>query len=141
MDLNQQDTVKAASEGAWLHLKGPDGVRLFADDATRKKPMRIHLLGGDAREVREYRHRLNNKRLNAGFRQEETTLDQTETDSISMLVECTIKFENIILDGNEVESNPLNAKMLYTRFPWIKEQVDAFIADRLNFLGNSSSAS
>ncbi len=141
MDLESLDTVKQSDEGVEMHVEAPDGQKLYADDAEKKLPMMLLLRGGDSTEVRTYRHKLASKKLNVSIRKGELSVEQTEDDNINLLAMCTTGCRNIIISGDEVEHSQESMKMLYRRFPWIKEQADVFIGDRLNYLGNLSKTS
>lgn len=62
------------------------------------------------------------------------TAEEIEESALRQLSICTVSWKGVKLDGQELECNPDNAYMLYSRLPWLKEQVDEFVGDRANFL-------
>lgn len=137
MDLSKLDTVKAADEGADLELLFDDKPIL---DEKTGQPWTIRLLGADSKEFMKISHKLQEKRLQRRFKggKQKFSLEELDADSMELLVACTKGWKHLQLDGAPVVFNDANVKMVYTRFPWIREQVDTFVNDRSNFLGESS---
>lgn len=137
MDLSQFDTEKAAEQGALCHLVNPaTNEKLYQDD---KSPVGIQVHGSDSSKYRKAQRTLNNKRLENQFkkRSQKITMEQLEEDSLELLVAVTVGWQGIVVDGEPLEFSEKNCRELYTRFTWIREQVDEFVTDRSNFLGNS----
>jgi len=61
-------------------------------------------------------------------------MDNAQEQSDAIIVACTIDWDGMMLDGEDLPFTEANVKMVYQRFTWIKEQVDVAIADRANFL-------
>ena len=59
---------------------------------------------------------------------------EQEEEGIDLLVVCTLGWQNMVVDGKELEFNVPNAKAVYRRFPWIRKQVDDAIGDIEGFL-------
>lgn len=139
MDLSSLDTTVAAEEGAELQLRNPVDDSVLRDEKTQD-PVSITLVGTDAKEYMKITHAIQNrrlgKRLGKGGRAK-LTAEELEADGLELLVASTKSWKHIVVDGQELPCNEKNVRMLYQRFPWIKEQVDEFIADRSNFLGES----
>lgn len=128
MDLSILDTRKAADAGAVLELVHP----------TTHKPLDIFitLAGVDSQVWKDAQRRQSNNRLKKkSFR---LSAEELEAEGVDMLAACTLDWENMILDGQELECSRENAARVYSRFSWLKEQVDEFIGDRANFLPNLS---
>ena len=58
--------------------------------------------------------------------------EQIQADSIEILAKCTLGWKNLVINGAE----PASAELMYTEYPWLREQADAWIHDRANYLGN-----
>ncbi len=141
-DLSSFDTTKLADEGAVMELCDPiDGRRLI--DEKSGDPVTITLIGQDAKQYQREVHKATNKRLNKRITKGRIKLsaEEIEGDSLDLLIKCTKSWTYINVDGEMLEFSQKNVRMLYERFPWIKEQVDEFTTDRSNFLGNSSTNS
>jgi hypothetical protein len=57
---------------------------------------------------------------------------------IDGVVSATVGWSNIEDGENPIPFSEGNARDIYTRFIWIREQLETFIADRANFLKASS---
>ena len=126
MDLKNLNVTEKAEEGSWCELEHPvTGETL---------DIRIKLAGIDSKTYREAARKQINKRLKKGLRK--ISVEDTEQEEIELLAACTLDWENVEYEGKELECNPENVKFVYKEFPWIREQVDAFIADRGNYLKN-----
>ena len=132
MDLEELDLGRDSQEGATLHLKHPvTGVLLYHGEV----PQTITVVGGDSPRWRKgqfdvYRRRVKESRRNNGT----VPPEALEKEAIELLVNGTIGWTAIILNGEDVPFSREAATRLYTKFSWIREQVDEFIGDRANFL-------
>ena len=126
MDLTQFDVVSPANEGVWMNLEHP----------VTGEPLevKIKLAGVDSDYYKKELRRQQNKRFKKGFRK--MNAEELESETIELLVACTLDWEGVELEGQTLECNPENVRKIYKQFPWIKEQVDNFINDRANFLKN-----
>lgn len=143
-DLAALDTTENAETGAWMHLQGPDYEDLYVGEKDDGKPVRILLLGADSKEFQQLQHKQTTKRVKQltkpgrRSRNELSSEDFTE-GSIDLLVRCTKGFENVIYNGEELDCTAANARKIYERLGFVREQAWDFINDRSNYLGNSSS--
>jgi hypothetical protein len=133
MDLSALDT-SLANEGVDLHLTHPVTGEPLLD--TDGKPVTIRLLGMDSSRYRRHNRALLNRRLENPAKK--PTADQIDEDNLAMFVALTVGWSGIGLDGVDLEFSEANAQKVYTRLPWVREQADAFIGDRKNFLRVSS---
>jgi len=124
MDLAKLDTLSPANEGVWMELEHP----------VTGEPLgiKIKVAGVDSDYYRKEMRRQQNKRLKKGIRT--ISAEELENEVIELLVACTLDWEGIEYEGKVLECNKENARMIYKKFPWIREQVDNFINDRANFL-------
>jgi len=135
MDLS---TLDAATEAA-MQLRHPGtNVVLKQDDG---RPITITLAGVDSERYRKAQRALTNQRLKMGGRRGGAgtlTAEELESAGLETLVACTVAWDGIILDGQALECNPANARTLYARLPWVRDQADEFMGERANFLTGSS---
>ena len=126
MELTQFDVVSPANEGVWMNLEHP----------VTGEPLevKIKLAGIDSDYYKKELRRQQNKRFKKGFRK--MNAEELESETIELLVACTLDWDGVELEGQALECNPENVRKVYKQFPWIKEQVDNFINDRANFLKN-----
>lgn len=145
MDLSKLDMREGADDGRWLQLTHPVTQELLWDDEKKKTgPVRIRLLGADSKKHRSKEYAARNRRLKQmgrggkrGGLMAGVTAEGLEEDATEVMVACTLGWENIQLAGQPLEFTPDAARSLYSEHEWIREQVDEFIADRANFLGEA----
>jgi hypothetical protein len=130
LDLNTIDTVRAANEGV--------EVELYHPGTNANLGIKIRILGKDSEQFRRIfaeQNRKRIKRMSKGgtFKVDVLTPEEMESDLIMLLAACTTGWSGVIVDGKELDCNRENAAALYTRFPWIKEQVDNSVGDRSLF--------
>lgn len=61
---------------------------------------------------------------------------ETERMWIETLAKCTLEWENLEDDGKNIPLTLENAIEIYTKYPFVMEQILNFIQDRENFLSN-----
>lgn len=130
MDLNKLTTAEKAETGSRMEIVNPaTGVPIGAF---------ITLTGTDSKTYQVAQHKIANKRMKRANRGNGMrfmpTSEEVEVESIELLARCTLGWENIEWEGNELSFNYENAKMIYTELLWLREQCVAFIEDRPNFL-------
>lgn len=135
MDLNSLNTKVAAEEGAKLSLVHPATGEVLTDEKTGKA-LTITLAGVDSDRYREADRRITDKRLattQAG-RKVSLTHKSLESDQLERLVAATISWDGVGLGAETLECTPDNVRKIYKELLWIREQVEAFVNDRANFL-------
>lgn len=128
-DLDQLDTIAAASQGVWMDVYHPITDEKMVD---ANGPWRIQVLGGDSKEFKRAISFEHEKA--AKSRKQVMSLEKRDQGGINALSAITVGWENIRMGGELVPFSRENAIELYTKYPWLKEQVDAFTAERSNFL-------
>ena len=135
MDLATIDTVKGANAGF--------DVKIYHPGTNEDIGVNIRVLGKDSDEFqrisRAQQKRRMDKLTKGGFRGANIPLESIEQDAIDLLASLTKGWKQedkstITLDGEELACTKENAVAVYERFPWIKEQIDAAIGDRANFI-------
>ena len=123
-DLAKLDTAKVAEEGAELRVAHPT----TGEDLG----ITITLIGTDSKTFRD----ISKSRATASLKKKtrEIDLDQNESDAVDLLAKCTKGWSGITENGKEVAFSFDNAVQLYTKYLWLREQIDRFMADRSNFL-------
>ena len=123
-DLAKLDTAKVAEEGAELRVAHPT----TGEDLG----ITITLIGTDSKTFRD----ISKSRATATLKKKtrEIDLDQNESDAVDLLAKCTKGWNGITENGKEVVFSYDNAVQLYTKYLWLREQIDRFMADRSNFL-------
>ena len=135
MDLSNLDTRRASEEGAWLTLRHPATDRPILDESTGA-PVRIKLLGKDSKAYQSRAMQLAQRHIGAGLGRKKVDLEAMSEEDTELLASATVAWEYIVVDHESLSCSTSNARTLYERFPWIKEQVQLFIGSREAFLGN-----
>ena len=119
-----EEQQKQAEEGVWMEVEDPNG-----------NPLGVHLklAGTDSEAYQKQLRKQQDKMLKRGnFK---ISAEEAENNSLNLLVACTLAWEGVEYSGEELECNKDNARWLYKTFGFIRDQVDEFIGDRANFLG------
>jgi hypothetical protein len=130
-DLNDMDIVSSANDGAKCVLRHPaTGEELFQDDGS---PVYLLLAGSDSNTYREAQNRVNNARLNrkSGTK---ITVEDIVAEQLTVLCECTLGWGGMIMGGVELPFDRKSVRGMYEKCPPFKEQAEAFILDRANYL-------
>ena len=136
-DFASLDIAAAADKGAELQVRDPiSGQPLEANG----QPVIIQLAGEDSDAYRRAERGAINRRLE-GRQRGKVTAEDLEAETISSLAAVTLGWSNVRLDGQELLFNQANARALYRRFRWLREQVNEFVATRANFLPRPSTDS
>jgi len=67
----------------------------------------------------------------------ELDLNANERDTIELLAQCTLGWTGITEGGKELPFSTANAVYIYTKYNWIREQIDNAIGDRSHFFINA----
>jgi len=136
LDLAALDTKKGAEEGFQLELRHPksgDPIGIW-----------IRVLGADSDTYQELLRELERRHAEILKRNMRASLSAEErrAEALELLAAATRGWsDKMIVDGSMLGFSPDAARKLYARFPWIREQVDAGVHDRGNFLpGNGTSS-
>ncbi len=68
------------------------------------------------------------------MRRGQISAEEIENDDLEQLVAVTVAWSGVGLDGSDLPYSADNARKLYKRLPWLREQAGAFVTDRANFL-------
>jgi len=135
MDLSKFDTVKAATQGAFLHLEF-DGKLLY--DEKTHEPVGLFCLGSDSQAYQNSKHkqqdsRIGRARIGRGGRMKNIKAEETDYEALQLVAGVVTGLRCIESSGVPLEFSYDNVVALFERFPWILEQADEFIHDRSNF--------
>lgn len=127
MELNKLDTRKGAEQGIDLEIVDPNG---------EKTEIVITIRGADSHTYQakftEIRRRVNNQLQK--MRRDRLPQGDLDAYDIELLAAVTVGWKGIDLDGASFPFSESNAQRLYADYPAIREQVDAAVNDRSNFL-------
>ncbi len=130
-DLSTLDVIKFANVGTAVDILHP----------VTKEPLgfSITVLGSDGAafkkiSIEQARRRLAKMEKNGGFKPSAVSQEEREEDAVELLAACTTSWTKFNLEGANPSFNFDNAVALYSRFPWLREQVDQAIGNRANFI-------
>ncbi len=92
----------------------------------------IRVAGPDSKRVRTARAIVVNERIEQKIKK--LSADRMEEESNRITAASIISWSGIQVAGKEFEYNKQNAFRLMTNYPFIREQLDAFVGDRANFI-------
>jgi len=131
-DLSALESANLSDAGVDMEVEHPvDGGPLLIDGV----PVVIRVLGKDSAAYRKHQLEFQRNRVSRSMRSGRGKLDfiMQPKERNEMLAVCTAGWSGLKLDGQEVMFSHDAAVALYERFPFIAEQVDAFIGERANF--------
>lgn len=136
MDLSKLDTASVANEGAVMEVTHPVTQEpLKQDDGSL---VTITLAGIDSDIYRRAVYASGDRVMKVVRAGQENRAADLDNDKLSTLAVCTLAWSGIELDGQKLDCTRENARKLYMRVPWLREQADTFIANRANFLKASA---
>jgi hypothetical protein len=147
-NITKHNIRKSASEGAEFYLRDPITHKVIdmtidADEvADYSKTPTFHMQGMDSpayrravahrSAMRQNRRKQKDVPTGAVILEIADTMYDDECRNLSAIVDAWSNVEN---DDGPVEFSREAAYKMFFDFPWIKEQAEAFVADRANFLG------
>lgn len=133
------DTVSLAEAGQRLELRDATGNVMVSKGGA----VAVTLLGVDSTKYRDTMDSVTRARVEALQKAAQTgtpIVQDKAAFAIEVLAAVTTGWENVNdSQGNPIAFTPENVSALYA-YPAIREQVDAFVSSRANFLKASSPA-
>jgi hypothetical protein len=123
----------ALNETATIQLTNPeDGSLLYGDDA-QTQPVTVTVYGTSSKVYRQALDAMSKRSLARGTKK--PSLEVMREESTGLLVACSIKIDNLELDGRAIDTSAI-FKEIYNdlQFSWVREQVDAALSDVSSFL-------
>jgi hypothetical protein len=133
MDLQRLDSQQAADSGAIMTILNPVTLEPIVDDDGQE--MWIRVAGEDSELYQAATRLVSNRRLQVAFergRGLRVTAEELEQETLTRLAKCTLAW-HLQMNGELLTCTEAEAKKLYKRLPWLREQVDKFIVDRSHF--------
>ena len=137
MDLSQKTIVaENANVTAVLHLLDVNGEPLYTPRGPAgqpPEPITITLMGADSDAYVKLDNAQKNRRFAAGTRMKVTS-EALKAEEIRRLATVTVAWSHVGLPGEDETPHSFeNAVRLYSLFPDVKDQVQAFVDERANF--------
>ncbi|WP_417292939.1 hypothetical protein [Desulfovibrio porci] len=124
IDLASLDTAALCDQGAELELNNP----------ATGEPLGVYLTlaGVDSKTFRNALGAVAGKRAK---RRGSPTIEEIRAEDVELAARCTLAWRNVVVDGQELPCTLDNARQVYRRFPWMREQASNFAGDRGSYLG------
>lgn len=135
-DLGGIDTKTLSEEGVDMVIKlmGSDEPLV----ARNGKPVSIKLLGPDSDVYRDISRAQLKKRLTRttdATKLNELDFGEIDQEGMELIASCVVGWSNVFdTEGKEIPCTKENALKLVENYPVLREQVDAFVANRAHFL-------
>lgn len=131
--------IGSPSQTAVCELFHPETDERLTDESG--KPMTITVHGIDSDRYKQFSHRDQNRKIQQAQRtgKVNVTAEGLDEQGLRMVAECTEDWY-IVVGGETPAFSKEKAMEIYRQYPWIREQVDTFMADRKAFLTSSSAA-
>ena len=126
-------SLEPAHEGAEMQVRHP-GTNAPIDG------MVVTLLGMDSEPALRAQRVATNRRLKQGIAKMKLSAEELDSDGLDLLTALTVSWRGIEWDGKPYPCTPENARSLYTKLRWLREQVDEFVGERANFLPKSATS-
>ena len=95
--------------------------------------IRIELNSPDSKAFQAVSHKLAYRRLDMSSKRRTVSAEKAEQDNIQFLAENTVGWQGVEENGQTVPFTTSKAVELYTKFRWLRDQVDSFMGERKNF--------
>lgn len=95
--------------------------------------MVVRVAGPDSARQKRARSAVNNARLQMS-RNKRLTAAELEADGLKVMVASIISWSGVEENGQPIEFSTEAATDVLTRFPFIREQIDAVVGDRAGFI-------
>lgn len=144
MDLSKLDTVAGSTRGSFLHLKfGRDflyvtdanGKEVLGADGQRQ-PYGLEICGIDDPHFARLRDRALEERARMRSEGGGLSLERDKELDRDLVAHAVKGPGNLVVDGKPVPATHASYVALFTRFPWIFDQVNRAVSDRARFVGN-----
>ena len=126
-DLQSLESVML--DEAWLTVLHPQTLE--------PTPIKIKVASPESESYKKVERRIRNRNV-ALLKKSKSGLsaEALEASAMDLLVGVTVDWQGVTWGNALLEFTPDNARMLYGKFSFIKEQVDEFIGDRASFFSN-----
>lgn len=131
LDINAMPSSKTAEEGFDLELKDAQGKPSGAF---------IRVRGADSASFRACQREIQRRRVDHARANLKLLPERLEEDELDLLTGATVGWRGLEENGAPIDFSEARARELYRQVPAIKEQVDAAIHNRANFLPRSGTA-
>lgn len=125
--------TRAAKDTFTLQLTDPSTEAPLWADEEETKPVTIDIFGKASKQYRNSITKMQNAQFSRG--KQKLTAEQLRSDGTALLVACSDKTTNLVMDGEEI-STPEGFHKLYSnpKYEWVRTQVDSAVESVSNFL-------
>lgn len=126
-DLASFDSAIEAQEGGLeVEIRGPDGKQLGPNG------WRIRIAGPDSKRFRDASAAITQERIDSE-NAIELTAEDIQKNAVRILAKCTLGWTPIIMGGKEIECTEANARKIYEKYSFVREQLERKAGNRRAF--------
>lgn len=127
------ESLSLKTDAVELQLRHPATDELLFADEEKTMPVSIFLYGTSSKQYRNAVTAMQNRALKRGNKK--PSAEQMREEGVELLVACSDRAINLLYKGKPVD-NDAAFRAIYNdpSFSWLKDQVDAFLADTSAFL-------
>jgi hypothetical protein len=127
-DLATLDTSKKSNDGVWMEVRHPITGKVIPG-------AKILLAGSDSEVWRAAQRERADGRMAAGLSGAVLTTVEIDAEGTLILAKCTLGWSGIAIGGpTPMTFSRENAVVAYSRFRWLRDQVNEYVGARANFL-------
>lgn len=136
MDFGTIDTAEDSNHGATYHVVDPYSEEpAYVNIGGKDVPVTITVLGPDSDKMRQFQSNM----MRSMMKRRKASMDADDLDRkmTSQLVEAVVSWQGVMMNGEELDCTRDNAKVLFDKHRWLREQLLGFQQERANFLTRS----
>lgn len=118
-----------------VELRHPQTAEVLKDKDGNPFTVLVH--GQDSEPYKKHARKILNGRLKG--KNKDMNVEAVEKEATETLVSLTAGWSGMVMNGKPLAYSADAARGLYSdpQYPWLREQIETFIADRSNFLPKS----
>lgn len=127
--------IKISLDAMECEIRHPQTAEVLKN--AEGEPFVIHVYGHDSEQYKKHARKLLDLRLKG--KKKDLGANEIEAEAIELLISLTVGWSGIVFDKKPLVFSTAAARDLYGNpaYAWLKEQVEAFVQDRSNFLPKS----
>tara|TARA_B100000749_G_C18377699_1_gene444601 strand:- start:636 stop:1070 length:435 start_codon:yes stop_codon:yes gene_type:complete len=133
----EKEAGKSEDAGTFVHICDLNDVPMYYTDAEGAElEVGITVAGAHSTRFRNIEGKQRRRRL----KPRDLTGARLHEDSTEKVVHCTLSWQGITDNGEDVRCDAHNVRMIYEACPWVLDQVVEAMNDHTRFFENESSS-
>lgn len=129
-------TLALKTDTVDVQLRHPATGELLFSDEAKTLPVAVTVYGKASSQYRNAVNAMVNRSMKRKAKKEKETAEVMNEEGLTLLTAITAGFKELSVNGS-VPSSEADYRTLYAdaKYAWIKDQVNEFVGDDANFLG------